>query len=334
MELGGSTNLHQRCSYSGRKMQAVQSSSSSSLSLETESDLDEPPETSPVIIPTMIRKVTCNFFTLDECCEKHPNPPPKVRVAKSPGEHLFLNRALDFLSNIKTEQDSSHASPPKSNCSREWVTSSGSVARSYKESLSKPASSVSSVDLCDVPSYIQDCALKDYLNKEFLERHPQLQPRLTLSKIVNLREELILKFCKDMNLEACTVALAWNCFHRLLAKNLVVKQNRKLYSAACLLLAFKFMEETHSEDSKARMRYLIKALYRLDKKRIIEAKDILRAEFKVYSYLDFCLFVNIEDYQSDFLHTLDRIGNTPVKYLGEVAFEGSGLLLPYKYYSC
>lgn len=64
------------------------------------------------------------------------------------------------------------------------------------------------IDLSDVPATIQNSLLKDNLNQEFKEKHPFLDHKVTLSKIVNLREEIIWKMCWNMNLEAFTIALA------------------------------------------------------------------------------------------------------------------------------
>jgi hypothetical protein len=56
-----------------------------------------------------------------------------------------------------------------------------------------------------------------------------------------------------MDIEACTLALGWTLYLRLILKNIVNKSNRKLYGAVCVLLAFKFNEETHLVEAKLRL---------------------------------------------------------------------------------
>ena len=66
---------------------------------------------------------------------------------------------------------------------------------------------------------------------------------MTLSKIRNLKRET-LEYWKKCDLEISTLALAVVYFEKLIMRKLVIKSNRKLKFATCLLLAFKFNEST------------------------------------------------------------------------------------------
>lgn len=84
---------------------------------------------------------------------------------------------------------------------------------------------------------------------------------------------------------------------RLILKNIVNKSNRKLYGAVCILLAFKFNEETHLVESKLRLQQLMKAMQGLDKTDALSASELKLVEFTVYSYLDFSLLLCVEEYE-------------------------------------
>jgi len=144
---------------------------------------------------------------------------------------------------------------------------------------------------------------------------------------VNLREDLIFKICKGLDIEACTISIAWSYYIRLLSMNLITKYNRKLYAAVCALLAYKFYEETHLNGSKDKQEALIKAFKEMDTHDTLEIKDIMNAEFEVYASLGFNLLIPIEEFQKNFLYTLKRLEVTPQEYMGNL--ETSGLILPF-----
>jgi len=310
-----------------------------------------------VIVPSMIRHFACTFHRLDEdCCislRKHSSEENKKKI-KSPRnerEKVYLDKAMQFLANIDTENDlhekdqhsenlklvqnkgsNLHVQKNQAEVNAEslvqtWITSSGAIKKSYKHCLLCKGKIIpSSVNLADSPNYIQPSPLKSQLNSEFSKEHPQFDSKLTLSKIVNLREDLIVKMCKELNLEAFTVALAWSCFHKLLHLNLVNKSNRKLFASACVMLAYKFNEETHLSHSKKQLQNLVRGIHRLDTDDMLQAKEVCKAEFLVYTYLNFRLLLDREEYEINFRHTLDRLGYAPSDYLGknyEVAFKFS-----------
>ena len=92
-----------------------------------------------------------------------------------------------------------------------------------------------------VIAWVQESEYRKELNEAFRLKHPDLPPRLTLSKIRKIKR-LFLDVTKSLDLELSTAALAVVYFETLCLKRLVGKPNRKLVAAACLVLAFKFNE--------------------------------------------------------------------------------------------
>lgn len=62
--------------------------------------------------------------------------------------------------------------------------------------------------MSDAPVIIKNSLLKDNFNEEFRSKYQFLDYNLTLSKIVNLRDDIIFKLCKEVDIEAFTVAVA------------------------------------------------------------------------------------------------------------------------------
>lgn len=96
--------------------------------------------------------------------------------------------------------------------------------------------------------YANHKTIKNELNEDYTELHPWIPPSLTLSKIRNLKRETLEYWFKN-NFEMSTLALAVVYFEKLIMRKLVVKANRKLKFAVCLLLAFKF-NDTATIDSR------------------------------------------------------------------------------------
>lgn len=266
----------------------------------------------------------------------------KVRVPTNEREELYLKRAISFLSNIETGSsiDSIHSarsSPMQQpalapalyssfdlnmtensiTMPTTWITSGGTKKVSYSHllvaTMMKPDFQYIQFDDC--PPYLRPGPMKDLYNEQFFEKYSFLDPELTLSKIVNLREDFIIHICKLLRIEACTIALAWSYFERLINKNFITKSNRKLYGGCCLLLAYKFNEETHLEKAKHKLRKLMRAIYALDKNDILTPQDLINAEFKVYAALDFSLLRDVSEFSNGFLHVLSRLDTTPLRYL-------------------
>ena len=191
-----------------------------------------------------------------------------------------------------------------------WVTS-GVIKKSYKHCLSIHFNLIpkdrSLIQVIEYPGYIVPSPMKDKLNEDFAYLHPHLEPQLTLSKLSNLREDLIFKVWKKIELDPATLAVGLTCFDRLLDLNLINKINRKLFAAACVLLAYKFIEETHIEDVKDKKKELISQLYSMDKKDLLTPQIIFEAEFTVYAYLNFSIHFEKEDIWENLMYVKDRL---------------------------
>eukprot|EP00061_Rhincodon_typus_P018842 g48188.t1 len=109
-----------------------------------------------------------------------------------------------------------------------------------------------------VIEYVKPSDLKKDMNETFKEKFPHI--KLTLSKIrsplaiyyQSLKREMR-NLAEECTLEPCTVALSFVYFEKLVLQGKVNKQNRKLCSGACLLLAAKIS----SDLKKHEVRHLI-----------------------------------------------------------------------------
>lgn len=97
----------------------------------------------------------------------------------------------------------------------------------------------------------------------------------------------------------------------------VNKANRKLYMAACLLLAAKFNEPKASVAMKDVIK---KILAEIDQVHSIPSREVLTAEFTVYAQLSFSLHVQLSEIQPHFTRLLKLIESNPRKYLDEDVF--------------
>ena len=203
--------------------------------------------------------------------------------------------------------------------------------------------------------YANQKTLKNELNEDFAESHPWIPPSLTLSKIRNLKRET-LEYWKKHDLEISTLALAVVYFEKLIIRKVVIKSNRKLKFATCLLLAFKFNESTIvAEDdnvnqaineeqqlqrgnslgnntndvSRPRFRYENENESAKSASSIFEAaqhmygigkKEIIKNEMQVFSELSFGLFTDPDDVVEHFNRLLRVIELRPHEYLSRAGF--------------
>lgn len=248
-------------------------------------------------------------------------------------DDIFKSRAVSFLKNITTGSPTilakNHSSPEplqlvpcegdlniERNLEEDyeigkvqaWVTSAG-IKKSYMHCLfiSEFTASVERpwINLNEYPGRIVPSPIKDQINEEFQLSHPYMDPKLTLSKLANLREDLI-KVWKTCGFDPVTLAIGLTCFDRLLNMNLVNKINRKLYAAVCVYLSFKFIEETHLDETKTEKKLLLDHLYYMDK-HDLPSKMIFKAELSVYAYLNFSLNLKIEEIKENLEFILTRL---------------------------
>mmetsp|Transcript_6083 Transcript_6083/g.13615 ORF Transcript_6083/g.13615 Transcript_6083/m.13615 type:complete len:533 (+) Transcript_6083:548-2146(+) len=160
--------------------------------------------------------------------------------------------------------------------------------------------------------YTKKKDLKSELNELFREQHPDLPHDLTLSKIRNLKKE-VLEHVRNVGLEMTTAALAIIYFEKLVFKGVVSKQNRKLVMSVCLVLAYKFNEKKNFQGSET----LKKLLEDIERIQSLSPKQVLEAEFPVFGHLLFHLKVDTDEVMVHFSRLLKMTELNPITYLGE-----------------
>ena len=160
--------------------------------------------------------------------------------------------------------------------------------------------------VCSVLKFAKSKDLKDELNHEWRERHPDMPSSLSLSKIRNLKTEALNGCCKNWKAESLhgyndegkedscevvTVAYACIYFERLCLQRIVTKANRRLSMATCLILAYKFNEPLHIGGRDPRMKRLLDFI---DEEWSISPDQVHEAEFGLLVRLKFRLHCNPE----------------------------------------
>jgi len=160
--------------------------------------------------------------------------------------------------------------------------------------------------------FVNKKELKDSLNEQFREKHPNLPPSLTLSKIRNLKKQALLT-CYSIGFELATVAIAMINFERLCMKGLVTKFNRRLSMATCLILAVKFNESLNAcyHDKIGRLYHFFDRDWNLPKKVVFEA------EFGAFVQLNFSLHVPYPHVHLMYTRLLKLLNKSSKQYLGD-----------------
>jgi hypothetical protein len=165
--------------------------------------------------------------------------------------------------------------------------------------------------------YIKTKVLKHELNSVFREQHPNLAPDLTLSMLKKLRRDM-LERARAVDLDLCTVALAYVYFEKLVLKRVVFKANRKLVAFTCLMLAFKF-----NESGADKLKNLLAEIERMNG---IAATELFQAEFAALAHLRFNLMLPGKYYFEHFVRLLRIVDVAPSEYLGETHDEVTAML--------
>eukprot|EP01036_Dinobryon_divergens_P025959 gene25959-34559_t len=165
--------------------------------------------------------------------------------------------------------------------------------------------------------YVNKTNLKKSLNEEFRERHPNLPPSLTLSKIRNIKKQVIV-LCQSAGIEASTAALAVISFERLCIKGLVTKVNRKLTMAVCLLLAYKFNEFAATPLYHKTLNLMF-AFF--DRDWDLPKKEVFDAEFGAYVHLGFSLHLPYTHVFYVYSRLLKLVHDSSKHYLGDEMHE-------------
>ncbi|XP_035596134.2 CDK5 and ABL1 enzyme substrate 2-like isoform X3 [Oncorhynchus keta] len=142
-----------------------------------------------------------------------------------------------------------------------------------------------------VIEYVKPSDLKKDMNETFKEKFPYI--KLTLSKIRSLKWEMR-AVGEECSLQPVTVAMAFVYFEKLVLQGRLNKQNRKLVSAACVLLAAKIS----SDLKKQEVRQLIDHPFsfsmveqKLEERFRINRRELIPLEFPVLVALEMGLYL-------------------------------------------
>lgn len=164
--------------------------------------------------------------------------------------------------------------------------------------------------LGSITHYTSQAELKRDLNDQFRQRHPDIHPSLTLSQIRNLKQ-CLLDTALALDIELSTVAKSYAYFEKLLLAGKVIKMNRRVVGACCLILAVKVNDSrtVHIPD------VLEELCVRLH---IREQLQIIRHEFSVFAALKFSLHLPQTEYMPHFVRIFGSLEfATFQEYLGE-----------------
>ncbi|XP_031700806.1 CDK5 and ABL1 enzyme substrate 2 [Anarrhichthys ocellatus] len=132
-----------------------------------------------------------------------------------------------------------------------------------------------------VIEYVKPSDLKKDMNETFKEKFPHV--KLTLSKIRSLKREMRV-VGEDCGMQPVTIAMAFVYFEKLVLQGRLNKQNRKLVSAACILLAAKISSDLKKQEVK----HLID---KLEERFRISRKELISFEFTILVALEMALYL-------------------------------------------
>ncbi|XP_031422464.1 CDK5 and ABL1 enzyme substrate 2 isoform X2 [Clupea harengus] len=132
-----------------------------------------------------------------------------------------------------------------------------------------------------VIEYVKPSDLKKDMNETFKEKYPHI--RLTLSKIRSLKREMR-AVSDECGLQPVTTAMAYVYFEKLVLQGRLNKNNRKLVSAACVLLAAKISSDLKKHEVK-------QLIDKLEERFRINRRELIPLEFTVLVALEMALYL-------------------------------------------
>lgn len=135
--------------------------------------------------------------------------------------------------------------------------------------------------------YVDPKQLKQDLNREFQQRHPEIPQGITHSKIRKIKKKL-LDIGREARLELPAIAISYVYLEKLLLQALISKETFELAAAVCLILAAKFNGPYQEEDYILLKETLATGFQ-------FEPKNLSASEFYVFSKLSFSLFVDRQE---------------------------------------
>ncbi|CDR93964.1 cyclin dependent kinase binding protein, putative [Babesia bigemina] len=138
-------------------------------------------------------------------------------------------------------------------------------------------------DVFDAPEVLS-VEISDFaeINSRFRLDNEWLHPTLSLTKLSRIKLTMFLAPRFVHHLDPSTVFSAWILFERLVIKGVVTKQNRRLYAATCLVIAYKFNQDGEHTAVNDVIAYLCRD-------RSITPTAIFASEMKVFTQLEFSL---------------------------------------------
>ncbi|KAM3871647.1 CDK5 and ABL1 enzyme substrate 2 [Diretmus argenteus] len=132
-----------------------------------------------------------------------------------------------------------------------------------------------------VIEYVKPSDLKKDMNETFKVKFPHI--KLTLSKIRSLKREMRV-VGEDCGLQPVTIAMSFVYFEKLVLQGRLNKHNRKLVSAACILLAAKISSDLKKQEVK-------QLIDKLEERFRISRRELIPFEFTILVALEMALYL-------------------------------------------